>query len=145
MPQLIYHVDEIARKEGRGILYITFGPYQEPLKPSVFMDDKYLSWCWEDFQPRQEVIKWLDDNGFTWHECGHANWRHGWSLSSYYGCIYLDISYDVNDEKYMQLQNHLEHPDGTMRSPDVQLCLIPLEVALRLKRRSDEADYTEDL
>ena len=108
------------------------------------MDDKYLGWCWEDFKHRQELIQWLDDNGFTWHECGHANWRHGWSLSSYYGCIYLDISYDVNDDKYMQLQNHLEQPDGTMRSPDVQLCLIPLEVALRLKRRPDEVDYYED-
>lgn len=37
MPQFIYHVDEIARKERRGILYITFGLYQEPLKPSVFL------------------------------------------------------------------------------------------------------------
>lgn len=43
----------------------------------------------------------------------------------------------------MRSHNFMEHPDDSMRSPDVQLCLIPVEVALKLKCNSCEAAYDE--
>ncbi|MBV4396409.1 hypothetical protein KU392_03940 [Advenella alkanexedens] len=138
MPQLIYHLDEIARKQQRGILYITFGPYIEPLTPSFFLDDENSEWYWEDYQARKMIINWLDNNNYQWHECGHINWRNGWQRYGYDGRIYLDTPYDVENEKYMLLQEYLENPDGSMKYPDVHFCYLPLETALKLQRSPDE-------
>lgn len=66
VPRLVEHIDAVARQVGRDVLYVTF--FEDG-------DDEH----WEDSLTRQEVIGWLDANGYAWRECGEiASDRRRW-------------------------------------------------------------------
>jgi hypothetical protein len=105
---LIDHIDAIARKKQRNVLFVTF-------KPKDYDDDD--SWerlyNWEDDPMRTSVCNWLTDHHINWQMCGYVADER--TMGGYYGQIYLDVPFDENDPQYQQVRDYLENPDGSFR------------------------------
>lgn len=102
MPQLLRHIDAIARQEGRDVLFITFFPHGSSEIPD-----------WRALPIRKQIIEWLNVQQFQWEPCGE--WASEYSMISYRGTIYIKIPYDEQNPDYQKLRDYLENPDGTMR------------------------------
>lgn len=121
MPMLIKHIDAIAREKQRDVLYVCFRPIESE-------DDFWPHVAWEDLPIREEIIDWLDAHKIQWLPCGGvANVN---SMIAYQGQIYIDIPFDCNLPSYQELQSFLEHPDGSIRFPEVIFAYLPLESAM---------------
>ncbi|QBY55533.1 hypothetical protein [Cupriavidus oxalaticus] len=105
MPQLVEHIDAIARQVGRDVLYLTF--FEDSAEVSVRAD-------WEENASRKEVVGCLDANGYAWKKCGEIA-SDDWMVMGYRGSIYIDTAYDREDPVYLKLEHFLENPDGTLR------------------------------
>lgn len=131
MPQIIQHIDAIARQKGRAALSVSF--YPRPYNP--FDDFDY-----EKSKARKKVIKWLDKNSMPWQPCGEfANENR---MMPYLGDIYVDVPYDTEDETYKKLASFLENPDGSMKIEGVNFYYTPLEIAMKNKHH-DEPGFWE--
>ena len=126
MPQLIDHIDAIARKKGRGVLFVVF--------------DSFDIGQYEDFPERKKLIKWLEDNHIDYCKCAPIASENG--FESYNGQLYLDVCYDENDPVYIKLRDYLENPDGSPRIPGIAFWYLPLEVAMQNKHH-DEPGFWE--
>ncbi len=146
MPMLIEHIDAIARKKQRGVLYLEF---HSPIskneniedEQSMFKDESsMLNVAWETFPLRRHIIEWLDAHDITWKSCGHiANTS---MMMSYCGQIYIDLPYDTSLPEYQSLEQFLEFPDGKMRFPEVTFCYLSLEMAM-VNAAHDEIGFWE--
>lgn len=120
MPQLIEHIDAIARKKQRGVLLIKFHP--EDMGIAMYEYDHRKD------RRRKKVLAWLNKNSIPWVECGPiANENF---MINYLGDIYLDIPYDEDDPRYKLVCEYLENPDGTMRDKRVVWYFLSLEIAM---------------
>lgn len=123
MPMLIEHIDAIARKKKRDVLFLHFPVEgnEDSMFPGSDVD-------WDQWPARQKVIAWLDQNQIPWCPCGHfANEN---LMMGYRGWIYVDVPFRLEDPVYQRLQNYLETPEGEMKIPGVTFCYLPLEMAL---------------
>lgn len=139
MPRLIEHIDAIARKKQRDVLYISFNSVAEPKGPGGILhefDEDAKSW--KCFVHRQALIDWLDQNGFEWQMCGPVCRPH--VVEPYAGDIYIDVPFDTKDKKFLQLQEHLENPDGAMRQEGIDFCYLPLDHAMQ-NAHHDHPDF----
>jgi hypothetical protein len=136
MPQLIEHIDAIARTKQRDVLYVTFNP---AIKPDAEYDFETL-YDWEQDPIRKTVCKWLTEHNIPWQECGHIADEN--YMSSYEGQLYLDIPFDENDPQYQVVRDYLENPDGTMRLDPVCWWYLPLERAME-NAHHDEPGFWE--
>lgn len=119
MPRLIEHIDAIARKKGRTVLYLEFHP--QPF-------GEWKNYRFEDDPMRMSVLAWMDAHGVAWQECGpFADLR---VMAPYLGQVYLDVPYDESLPEYQSLRDYLEHPDGTMRHFSVRFYAMPLDYAM---------------
>jgi hypothetical protein len=102
MPQLLEHIDAIARQKQRNVLTVEFHSFQEGYQADY------------RFNPaRKTIIDWLEANGIGYEECGeYANEK---GIDRYRGQIYIDVPFEVNDATYQKLEAFLENPDGTMK------------------------------
>lgn len=133
MPALIEHIDAIARKLNRGVLFLSFGDNQE--------DGGFgYNYDWENSESRKTITEWLDTKGIGWRPCAEFANLNGWM--SYRGQIYLDVPYDKDLPIYQELEAYLEHPDGTFRFPDIAFIYLPLEIAMR-NSEHDEPGFWE--
>lgn len=110
MPELIEHIDAIARQKQRAVLYLEFHRDASD-------------------EARSAALGWLDAHGLPWGSCGayaDAN-----LLLPYMGQIYLDVSYDESLADYRILRDYFEYPDGNMRQASVRFCVMPLDYAMR--------------
>jgi hypothetical protein len=131
MPALIEHIDAIARRKKRAVLYLEFHP-----QPSG--DRK--NYRFEDDPVRASVLAWLDAHGVPWTHCGpFADPR---VMAPYLGQVYLDVPYDETLSDYRVLRDYLEHPDGTMRHEGVRFFAMPLDYAMR-NAEHDEPGFWE--
>lgn len=131
MPQLIQHIDAIARRKERDVLYLEFHPTaaQERRHYQFQQDPK-----------RAAMLAWLDEHALRWQECGEfANPR---VMRSYLGQVYVDVPYDEAVPAYQVLRDHLEHPDGSMRQPGIRFYLLTLDLALTNAEHDDPAFWT---
>lgn len=131
MPMLIEHIDAIARKKGRGVLFVSFEP-EMPDSSKSEIDGNFLPWLdqdWDNHSVRKKVIKWLDKSGIEWQPCGHFA-KPGVMLP-YMGRIYIDVPYDATLPEYRKLEAFLENSDGSMRLPGMNFYYCPLEVAMK--------------
>lgn len=80
MPMLIEHIDAIARKKQRDVLYITFEAPKLAHAPSgdaENSDDEDVDWGWDssfDWKNdpmRQQVCQWLTEQQIAWSPCGY--------------------------------------------------------------------------
>lgn len=117
MPQLIEHIDAIARREQRDVLYIEF--HDAEGRPVEF----------HALPLRRRLIEWLDGEGIGWRPCGDvASVRR---LRGYEGRLYVDLPFVLDHPGFRKLQAYLEHPDGRMRFSEATFCVLPLAVAMR--------------
>lgn len=131
MPRHIEHIDAIARKKGRAVLYLEFHP--KPFK--AWRDYRY-----EDDPTRAAVLAWLDAQGVPWVECGpFANPN---LMAPYLGQVYLDVPYDDTLPEYRTLCDYLEYPDGSMRHEGVRFYAMSLDHAMK-NAEHDEPGFWE--
>ena len=119
MPQLIQHIDEIARQKDRDVLMVSF-----PELGDLLALDRDL------YAPRIEFIHFLKRHKIKWLKCAPPRSQGGWILG-YFGDIYLDVLFDPENPKYQLMQRRLELENGSPRDPRVRLYLLPLEEAIR--------------
>lgn len=119
MPQLIEHIDAIARKQGRDVLYIEFHP-EAP--------DARKAYDYARDPVRAGVLDWLDRHAVQWRACGPiADLR---VMAPYRGQVYVDVPYDETLPAYRAVRDYLEHPDGSMRQPGVRFYLLTHKFAM---------------
>jgi len=117
MPQLIDHIDKIARDRKRDVLYV------------IFHEDTPRNFDYEKSTARKMVLAWLDENAIAYHACGDVAREDGWR--SYRGQVYLDVPFDDNDPTYRKLRELLENADGSMKTPGAHFCYLPLDHAMK--------------
>jgi hypothetical protein len=121
MPQLIQHIDQIAREKQRAVLFLLFKkPDSDP------GDDEDFDY--QHCAVRKEVQAWLSANGMAFCNC--AGFASEDCMMPYQGQLYIDVPFDENDPQYHKLVGYLENPDGSMKLPGVLFCYLPLEKAL---------------
>ncbi|MGT2469610.1 hypothetical protein [Paraburkholderia terrae] len=120
MPQMIDHIDAIARQKKRDALFVTFTDDASG-EPSPYH--------WESHPGRAVIIEWLDTHGYAWQPCGEVADER--MMVSYGGSIYIDVPYDLADPRYRALEAFLEHPDGSLRMPHMRFLVIGLDYANR--------------
>ncbi|MGI2323261.1 MULTISPECIES: hypothetical protein [Methylococcus] len=136
MPQLIQHIDAIAREKKRGVLYLTF----HPDSAHGFRLESERNYEYRHDAVRQRVLAWLEEHGYTWQPCG--DFANENSLRAYRGQIYIDIPLDESDQRYCFLRDFLENPDGSMRQPQVEFWYLSLESAMK-NAHHDEPGFWE--
>jgi hypothetical protein len=129
MPQLLEHIDAIARKLKRDVLYLDF----EKAKRPHYNDYRQL-------ESRIRILQWLDSEHIHWCECGP--YASETTMRSYAGEIFLDVPFDETDTQYRKVQAFLEHPDGSMRFDDVNFYIVTLQLAMR-NAHHDEPGFWE--
>lgn len=128
MPKIIQHIDKIARKKERDVLYVVFDEI-------CFPEKNYEQW-----EIRNTFVTWLTRHNINYCECvSVANENF---IESYAGQLYLDIPYDESNSDYISVKNYLEYPDGSPRFIGITWYLIPLAYALKNKHH-DEPDFWE--
>ena len=138
MPMLIEHIDVIARKKQRDVLYVTFHPESWGNYES---DD--ISWRSYDYRKdkrRKKVISWFDKHNVSWQLCGPVASEYG--FRSYLGEIYVDVPFDKNDHQYQIVRDYLEYADGSMRDENVRFYCLPLLNAMK-NAHHDEPGFWE--
>ena len=127
MPQLIEHIDAIARQKQRGVLYVMFDrpASNEDKNEDEILEQEDLDW--KTLPIRQQIIDWLDAQGIGWQPCGH--FADVGLMMGYRGLLYIDVPYYKSLPAYQALQAFLENPDGTMRYPEALFFYCSLEEA----------------
>ena len=136
MPMLIEHIDAIARKQQRDVLYLTF--HLKNANANGFQERK--GYDYNDDPVRNKICGWLTEHNMRWQPCGHI--ASETMMMSYRGQIYLDVPFDDNDPTYLKVRDYLEHPDGTMGFPTVSFWYLTLEKALE-NAHHDEPGFWE--
>jgi hypothetical protein len=150
MPQVIDHIDAIARKKKRAVLYLEFHPastfHSQVIETDedhdLYMESKHRisDYKYEKDAVRDEIIENLNRLGVSWVECGPIASESG--FSSYKGQIYLDVPMDDDLPLYHELNDYLEYPNGEMRFPTVRFYYLALEVAMQ-NAHHDEPGFWE--
>lgn len=135
MPMLIEHLDAIARKKGRDVLFLDF-----PQKETEDIFDLF-NVDWDSVPIRQQVIAWLNQNQIEWRICGYVADENS-MVSGYLGRIYIDVPFDTTDPVYQKLSDYLETPSGEMKFEGVKFCYLPLEMAMK-NAHHDEPGFWE--
>ncbi len=135
MPMNIEHIDAIARKLQRDVLYIAFNP-----QPTSEDEDEAMFFEWNRLPIRQQVIDWLDSRGISWRFCGYYADVNSWMR--YQGQTYVDVPFDQKNPVFQELSAILENPDGSMRYPDCSFYYCPLDHAMK-NSAHDEPGFWE--
>lgn len=133
MPQLIEHIDAIARQKNRDVLYLTFFPQSDDL-------EEISQFIYQKSEARKTVLQWLDANGIVWQPCGEFARTN--VMMSHLGSVYLDVPFDTQDANFQKLTEYLENPDGSMKIKDVTFWAMRLEHAMKNKHH-DEPGFWE--
>ena len=137
MPQLIEHIDAIAREKQRDVLYLEFSP--KPNKDDMWGDNNGR-YSFKNDPIREKILKNLTKMGVTWLSCGgFADENY---MASYAGQVYLDVPFEKDLPLYQTLETYLEHPDGTMRFENVRFYVLRLEIAMK-NAHHDEPGFWE--
>jgi len=137
MPQILKHIDKIAREKKRDVLYIVFNEQKNDNDLDI---EKYLSYDYKEDKTRQELLKWLDENNIPYEKCGPTASENGWE--SYRGQLYIDVPMDEKDERYLKLNEHLEDEKGDVKIEGIGYYFLPLKVAMK-NAHHDEPGFWE--
>lgn len=129
MPQVLKHIDAIAREKNRDVLFIHFENYQEDGEG----DDPI----------RQIVLDWLEDHEIAYLPCMGLE-QEGF-FDVYSGDIYIDLAVDEDDSNYRELCEYLEDDEGNMLLDGVLFFVLALDVALELEKDAQKRLLDIDL
>lgn len=127
MPQLLQHIDAIAREKKRDVLFLHFENYQE--------DDQ------GDDPIRSIVLAWLEDHEIAYQPC--MGLEQDGFVDTYSGDIYIDLALDEDDLNYRELSEYLEDDEGNMLLDGVLFFVLSLEIALEVEADRLAALQTE--
>ena len=130
MPQILEHIDKIARDKKRDVIYISFAR------------EIFPSYNYKEYDERKKLLEWLENNNIPYSLCGPLASENGWE--SYRGQLYLDVPIDDESEEYKLICAHMDSPDGSFRIPGVESWIFPLKVALENKHH-DEPGFWDKL
>ncbi len=122
MPMVVEHIDAIARKKQRSVLFLEFGV---PKDGNSFTS----SYNYQKDPIRAEILQWLDAHNITYEMCGDIASEYGWR--AYRGQIYLDVVPDESNEVYMFLNDYLEDEEGKSKFEGVIFYILSLEDAMK--------------
>lgn len=117
---LISHIDEIARREHRDVLYLEFHPTDR---------ERARSYDFHQDPLRSDIIAWLDAHGVLWGPCGPFAVVH--RIEGYRGQIYLETPFDDNLDSYRELRSFLEHDDGSVKHVGIRFLVMPRDFAMK--------------
>jgi hypothetical protein len=140
MPQLLSHIDAIARQKGRDVLFVRFGDIDNDPGHILLSLGGREPHDWKNDPNRTELIAWLDKNLIGWCPCGHFASEN--YMCSYRGDIYLDVPYERTDPIYIKISHRLENPDETRKITGVSFCCLSLETAME-NAHHDEPGFWE--
>lgn len=131
MPQLLQHIDAIAREKNRDVLFLHFENFEQ--------DDQ------GDDPIRSIVLAWLEDHDIAYQPCMGLE-QEGF-IDTYSGDIYIDLPLDETDPTYQKLSEYLEDDEGNMMLDGVLFYVLSLETALdieadALKQSDDNEGFT---
>lgn len=131
MPQLLQHIDAIAREKNRDVLFVHFENFEQ--------DDQ------GDDPIRSIVLAWLEDHDIAYQPCMGLE-QEGF-VDTYSGDIYIDLPLDETDPTYQKLSEYLEDDEGNMMLDGVLFYVLSLETALdieadALKQSDDNEGFT---
>ena len=132
MPQLLKHIDAIAREKNRDVLFIHFEHYELSEEGEEDTDSV-----------RAIVIAWLEDHGIGYDFCMGLE-QEGF-VDTYAGDIYIDLPYDESNPAYRELSLYLEDDQGNMMIDGALFFVLSLEIALEIEAESKEAELDEAL
>lgn len=118
MPQTLEHIDAIARRLKRDVLYLDFLNAQRPHRED-----------YRRIESRSRIVQWLNSEGISWRECGP--FASETVIRSYAGEIFIDVPFDETDAQYRKVQAFLEYPDGATRFDDIRFYIVTLQLALQ--------------
>lgn len=137
MPQLIEHIDKIARDKKRDVLLLTFHDQAFKDAGDTVMFPRFdYSKC----KPREEIMEWLTANNIQFSPCGSIASEN--SMVPYLGQLYIDVLFDETDPTYQKVRDFLENSDGTMKINGVGFNYCPLELAMK-NAHHDEPGFWE--
>lgn len=158
--QLIDHIDAIARKKQRTVLFLTFdtvkitsrtkreyrkafNKYQHFGNCFTFPGEMEIYENFDDNPHRQTIIDWLSANDIGWEMCGDFASENGWR--SYHGQIYLDFPWDEQDEKFQKFKAFFdEDAEGwSKKFGAVHWCGLSLKHAMK-NAHHDEPGFWEN-
>ncbi|KGT48513.1 MULTISPECIES: hypothetical protein [Acinetobacter] len=125
MPQLLQHIDAIAREKGRDVLFVHFENYEHNNAEA------------ESYHLRQNLMEWLQQKQITFTPC--MGIEQPGVIESYSGDLYIDVPFDEVDSTYQILSDHLEDTEGEMKIPGVLFFVLSLETALEIE--ADREDF----
>ena len=131
MPQLLQHIDAIAREKNRDVLFVHFEDYEENEQ--------------NPDSNRQDVLSWLEQNDIPYEKC--MGLEEEGSIDSYWGDIYIDVPFDLENEQYQILSDYLEDEEGVMKIEGVYFFVLYLETAIELQAEramNTDADFEDD-
>ena len=131
MPQLLQHIDAIAREKNRDVLFVHFEDYEENEQ--------------NPDSNRQDVLSWLEQNNIPYEKC--MGLEEEGSIDSYWGDIYIDVPFDLENEQYQILSDYLEDEEGVMKIEGVYFFVLYLETAIELQAErvmNTDADFEDD-
>lgn len=126
MPELIEHIDAIARKTQRDVCFLRFS---DPAGHCGDGEGSPSCWDWEESAERQAIIAWLQDNQISWRPCADVADTH--SMPSYAGQIFIDVAFDEADPVYQKTVGYLENVDGSTRHLGVAFFVLGFGVAMK--------------
>ena len=133
MPELIKHIDAIARACGRDVLMIA---------PDRSVASTEVQRLWRRSSERQELIDWLDANSINWEPSGWPP-KDG-CMESYQGGIYIDLPYDPFEPLCAALGEYVkEDAQGILKWPGIRLYLCSLEWAQQFAHHDEPGYWTE--
>ena len=133
MPELIKHIDAIARVLERDVLMIA------PDRSDPVSEAQRL---WRRSSERQELIDWLDANCIDWEPTGWPP-KDG-CMESYQGGIYIDLDYDPFEPLCIKLGEYVkEDAQGILKWPGMRLYLCSLEWAQQFAHHDEPGYWAE--
>jgi len=119
MPQLIEHIDAIARQKQRDVLFIRFSDSVDQ-GGEIGSTTSYRDW--ESSAVRLAVIEWIDKERIRWCRCGDVAATH--SMGHYDRQIYIDVPVNETNSVYQRALGYCTF-NGLMISIPVRMeCLF---------------------
>lgn len=116
---LIEHIDEIARRIQRDVLFLEFNSNRQ-------IDISIPSP--KENGDRDKIINWLDQHSVPWTMCGPMMRKN--YITGYQGGIFINVEVNPENVLYQSVLTFLENQDGTSRFENVRVLVLRLAVAL---------------